>query len=64
MRHKPSKRASYAGSTACLRCDRLFESWDRRQNRLCQSCREYLEGQPSDEPRYTPPKRRDQPRDE
>lgn len=22
----------------CLRCDRMFTSWDRRQNRLCPTC--------------------------
>lgn len=30
---------AYAGPTACLRCDDTFESWDRRQNRLCPKCR-------------------------
>lgn len=23
---------------ACLRCDKMFTSWDRRRNRLCPSC--------------------------
>jgi hypothetical protein len=42
----------YAGLTTCLRCDQVFESWDRRQNRLCDPCRYTIEEQPSDEPSY------------
>jgi hypothetical protein len=42
----------YAGPTTCLRCDAGFESWDRRQNRLCPRCREAIAAQPSDEPQY------------
>jgi hypothetical protein len=42
-------RVSYAGRTTCLRCDQLFHSWDRRQNRLCPRCRQALTTQPSDE---------------
>jgi hypothetical protein len=63
MSHHPSKHPSYAGPTACLRCDRTFRSWDRRQNRLCPRCLEYLKAQPSDEDRYVPPNRRDLPQD-
>jgi hypothetical protein len=43
----------YAGFTTCLRCDIVFESWDRRQNRLCEACRQAIEEQPSDEPSHT-----------
>jgi hypothetical protein len=57
-----SQRRSYAGPTTCLRCDRGFYSWDRRQNRLCTSCREYINSQPSDDDEYIPPKRRSIPR--
>jgi hypothetical protein len=60
---KASVAPSYAGSVTCLRCDRCFYSWDRRQNRLCTSCREYLNGEPSDEETYTLPKRTYLPRD-
>jgi predicted amidophosphoribosyltransferase len=49
---KPQKLSPYAGPTTCLRCDKTFESWDRRQNRLCPNCRETIEEQPSDEPSY------------
>jgi hypothetical protein len=63
MSSNPSKRPSYAGLTTCLRCDRRFYSWDRRQNRLCLTCREYLDREPSDEESYAPPKRRQPPRD-
>jgi hypothetical protein len=49
-RQKPPTPTSYAGPTTCLRCDARFESWDRRQNRLCEGCREAIEEQPSDEP--------------
>jgi hypothetical protein len=59
-----SKRHSYAGLTTCLRCDRPFHSWDRRQNRLCASCLEYLKEEPSEEDRYVLPKRRHLPRDD
>src|ERR671919_159665 len=47
-REKPPKRTRYAGPTSCLRCDTVFESWDRRQNRLCPSCRQMIETQSSD----------------
>jgi hypothetical protein len=46
---KPPKRHPYAGPISCLRCDRQFRSWDRRQNRLCPGCREAIEAEPSDE---------------
>ena len=47
-----SEPSPYAGPVICLRCDKGFESWDRRQNKLCPRCREYIEGQPSAEPLY------------
>jgi hypothetical protein len=47
------KHNPYAGPTTCLRCDARFQSWDRRQNRVCPNCREALAEQPSDEPSYT-----------
>lgn len=40
----------YAGLTTCLRCDHVFESWDRRQNRLCDTCLLAMAEDPSDEP--------------
>jgi hypothetical protein len=51
-RQKPPKPTSYAGPTTCLRCDDVFESWDRRQNRLCPRCQKAIEEQPSDELSY------------
>jgi hypothetical protein len=51
-RRKPNKSTAYAGPTTCLRCDIVFESWDRRQNRLCPSCRQAIAEQPSEEPSY------------
>jgi hypothetical protein len=51
-RQKSPKPTAYAGPTTCLRCDARFESWDRRQNRLCPSCHQAIEAQPSDEPSY------------
>jgi hypothetical protein len=53
MHQTPPKRPSYAGPTTCLRCDERFESWDRRQNRLCPRCREATAQQSSDEPPYS-----------
>jgi predicted amidophosphoribosyltransferase len=53
LREPSPKPSSYAGPTICLRCDRAFESWDRRQNRLCPSCREAMAEQASDEPSST-----------
>jgi hypothetical protein len=50
MNQSPSKHNPYAGLTTCLRCDREFQSWDRRHNRLCPHCLEALEQEPSDEP--------------
>jgi len=38
MDQTPAPRVSSAGPTTCLRCDREFQSWDRRHNRLCPSC--------------------------
>jgi hypothetical protein len=49
---KPPKPTAYAGPTTCLRCDKTFDSWDRRQNRLCLSCHETIAEQPSEEPSY------------
>jgi hypothetical protein len=61
-RHRKTSKSptAYAGLTTCLRCDAAFISWDKRQNRLCQSCRDALEAEPSDEPSYPllAPKRR------
>jgi hypothetical protein len=51
-RQKPSTRKAYAGPTSCLRCDEVFQSWDRRQNRLCPRCRQVVEAQPSTEPSH------------
>ena len=50
-RQKPPP-TSYAGLITCLRCDNVFASWDRRQNRLCDACRQTIEQQPSDEPTH------------
>jgi predicted amidophosphoribosyltransferase len=54
------KPTAYAGPTICLRCDQTFESWDRRQNRLCPLCRHNLDREPSEERRFPfhPPMRR------
>jgi hypothetical protein len=62
-RQKPPKPTSYAGPTTCLRCDEAFQSWDRRQNRLCPSCLQAIEAQPSDEPPYSLPRSRRQSRE-
>jgi hypothetical protein len=43
--------------TTCLRCDAEFMSEDKRQNRLCQTCRKAIEQDPSDEPEYDLSKR-------
>jgi hypothetical protein len=43
---------AYAGPTTCLRCEKIFESWDRRQNRLCTRCREAIAEGASEEPSY------------
>jgi hypothetical protein len=61
-RQKSQKPTVYAGLTTCLRCDCVFESWDRRHNRLCPSCRQAIEVEPSDEPLYSLPKPRQYPR--
>jgi predicted amidophosphoribosyltransferase len=52
---KPPKAGPYAGPIPCLRCDREFQSWDRRHNRLCPRCRETLEREPSEEPSHALP---------
>jgi hypothetical protein len=57
-RKKPKFPTSYAAVVTCLRCDRRFYSWDRRQNRLCDGCRAAVEHEPSPEPEYDLPKRR------
>jgi hypothetical protein len=58
-RRGPSRRhwtpTSYAGPTTCLRCDREFSSWDRRQNRLCPPCLQAIKDEASDEPSYSLP---------
>jgi hypothetical protein len=46
----------YAGLTTCLRCDAAFVSWDRRQNRLCKTCTEAIQQEPSEEPSYRIPR--------
>jgi hypothetical protein len=56
--HKPPKYSPYAGPTTCLRCEREFHSWDRRQNRLCLICRETIEREPSEEEPWPLPIRR------
>jgi hypothetical protein len=53
----PPKDNPFAGLAKCLRCDRKFHSWDRRHNRICPSCKEFLEEQPSPEPSYRVSKR-------
>jgi predicted amidophosphoribosyltransferase len=59
MYQKPQKPTRYAGPTLCLRCDREFQSWDRRQNRLCPHCLQAIKEEASDEPSYSlPPMRR------
>ena len=65
-RQKSSKPSLYAGPTTCLRCEKTFESWDRRQNRLCLICREAIDREPSEEPHppFRPPMRRGRNRDE
>jgi hypothetical protein len=59
MAKKPPhpKDNPFAGLTKCLRCDRRFHSWDRRHNRLCPSCTEILDKQPSPAPVYRVSKR-------
>lgn len=64
MRSNHSDRRYYGGVIPCLRCDRPFYSWDRRQNRLCQDCREFLDRMPSEEDSHPPPKRHYRPRDD
>lgn len=34
------------GKTTCLRCDKVFDSWDVRNNRICPDCKEYERGYP------------------
>jgi hypothetical protein len=62
-RRTPPTPSPYAGSTTCLRCDARFESWDRRQNRLCEPCHAALAVEPSEEPSYPIPKGRRRPRE-
>lgn len=35
--HKP-RRSDYSGRVECLRCERMFDSEDRRINRICPKC--------------------------
>jgi hypothetical protein len=60
-RQKPRPHSKYAGPTTCLRCDVVFRSWDRRQNRLCDTCCQAIAQQPSEEPSYRLTKRKGQP---
>jgi hypothetical protein len=66
-RRGPHRRAPkhnpYAGPATCLRCDRAFWSWDRRQNRLCLFCRETIDREPSEEEPLPLPTRLTRPRD-
>ena len=55
MYQKPPTRTRYAGPTTCLRCDEIFDSWDRRQNRLCPHCLQAIKEGASDEPSYPLP---------
>jgi hypothetical protein len=48
-RYEKPTQNPYAGVVTCLRCDHLFRSWDRRQNRLCPDCREAIERDASEE---------------
>jgi predicted amidophosphoribosyltransferase len=59
-RQKSSTPSPYTGPTTCLRCENTFESWDRRQNRLCPNCREAIDREPSEESHvpFRPPTRR------
>jgi hypothetical protein len=52
---KAPKHSPNAGPTTCLRCDAVFKSWDRRQNRLCERCRAAIAAEPSDEPSHPMP---------
>jgi predicted amidophosphoribosyltransferase len=49
---KPPKPGPYAGPVTCLRCEKTFQSWDRRQNRICPNCREAIAEEASEEPSY------------
>jgi hypothetical protein len=53
MRQKPPKRTRCAGLTTCLRCDDVFESWDRRQNRRCPPRQQEIKAPLSEEPSYS-----------
>jgi hypothetical protein len=55
MDQKPPTRTRYAGPTTCLRCDETFDSWDRRQNRLCPCCLQAIEEGASDGASYPLP---------
>jgi hypothetical protein len=55
-REKPPNPTPYAGLTTCLRCDTVFKSWDRRQNRLCERCRQAIAAESSEEPSHPMPK--------
>jgi hypothetical protein len=57
MDQPPAPRVSYAGPATCLRWDHPFQSWDRRHNRLCPSCRQVLSTQPSEETAHAAPSR-------
>jgi predicted Zn-ribbon and HTH transcriptional regulator len=36
---KPRKEDLQPGRTTCLRCSKVFQSWDIRANRRCPQCR-------------------------
>jgi hypothetical protein len=57
---KTPKHGPYAGPVTCLRCDKEFQSWDRRQNRLCTPCLDAIAEGASEEPSYqlSPPRPR------
>jgi len=56
---RKAKPNRYRGPAVCLRCGKTFESWDRRQNRLCPRCQMEIDREPSEEPRvhFRPPTR-------
>ena len=45
-RTKPLPQVQYQpAALACLRCSRTFKSWDKKQNRVCERCKESPEYQ-------------------
>lgn len=45
------RRPLTPGTRLCLRCDRPFQSWDVRQNRLCRWCTEANASRTDERPR-------------